>query len=219
MQETAVTEKTDQKYFASILATVGNTPLVSLGRLSKQWGISVYGKMEGFNPGGSIKDRTALNMLSKALESGRIKPGDTIIESSSGNMALGLAQACKFHNLNLIVVTDPKLNALAETILLVYGVKLAKVTHMKPQGGYLASRIQKVQELLTQHPNSHCLNQYENPANPETHFQTMHEIAWALDQEVDYIFISTSTCGTLMGCAQYIYMKIAYQPRSLPSMQ
>ncbi len=205
LKPTAVPETGLPKYRSNILSTIGKTPLVKLSRLSKHWGFSVFGKMESFNPGGSIKDRTALNMLSQALENGRVNPGDTIIESSSGNMALGLAQACKFYSLKLIVVTDPKLNAHTEKILQAYGAELVKVTHPKRQGGYLESRIQKVDELLAQNPNSHCLNQYENAANPETHFQTMSEIARELEKEVDYIFISTSTCGTLMGCAQYVY--------------
>ena len=205
MQTTAVHKKTGlPKYRPNILSTIGNTPLVNLSRLSEQWGFSVFGKMESFNPGGSIKDRTAINMLSEALESGQIKPGDTIIESSSGNMALGLAQACKFYNIKLIIVIDPKVNAHTKKILQAYGVKLVRVTHPELKGGYLESRIQKVEELLSQNLNRHCLNQYENPANPETHFQTMSEISRALNQKVDYIFISTSTGGTLMGCARYI---------------
>ena len=122
-------------------------------------------------------------------------------------MALGLAQACKFYNIKLIIVVDPKVNAHTKRILQTFGAKLVRVTHPQTQGGYLESRIQKVQELLAQNPNSHCLNQYENAANPETHLQTMSEIVRDLDQKVDYIFISTSTCGTLMGCARYVHEK------------
>lgn len=204
MLTTAVPKTRLIKYRPNILSTIGKTPLVKLSRLEKKWGFSVFGKMESFNPGGSIKDRTALNMLTQALESGQVKSGDTIIESSSGNMALGLAQACKLFNVKLIIVVDPKVNAHTEKILQAYGVKMERVTKPKPHGGFLESRIQKVQELLHQNPNSHCLNQYENEANPETHYQTMKEIAHQLNQKVDYIFISTSTCGTLMGCAQYV---------------
>ncbi|MBZ9650917.1 2,3-diaminopropionate biosynthesis protein SbnA [Psychroflexus montanilacus] len=193
------------KYRSNILSSIGHTPLIRLARFSSQMECHVYGKMESFNPGGSIKDRTALNMLSKAMESGEVEPGDTIIESSSGNMALGLAQACKFYNINLIIVHDPKLNNHSKKILLTYGVKLVKVDQPKTKGGYLESRIQKVNELLDKFPHSYCLNQYQNAANPQTHLQTMKEITEALNQHVDYIFISTSTCGTLMGCALYIY--------------
>ncbi len=205
MQSLAIPQKKGTlKYRPNILSTIGKTPLVKLSRLSKQWGFSVFGKMESFNPGGSIKDRTALNMLSLALESGQVKSGDTIIESSSGNMALGLAQACKFYHMKLVVVIDPNINAHTEKLLQTYGAKMVKVTHPKPQGGFLESRIQKVQELLAKNNGYRYLNQYENEANPETHFLTMREIARALDQKVDYMFISTSTCGTLMGCARYI---------------
>lgn len=205
MQTTADIELKTSKYRSNILSSIGHTPLISLARFSKQMEFNVFGKMENFNPGGSIKDRTALNMLSQAMLNGHVKPGDTLIESSSGNMALGLAQACKFYDINLIIVYDPKLNAHAKKILLAYGVKLVKVDKPQTKGGYLESRIQKVNKLLDKYPDSHCLNQYKNTANPETHLQTMKEIAEALDQNVDYIFISTSTCGTLMGCAHYIH--------------
>ncbi|GGD93662.1 2,3-diaminopropionate biosynthesis protein SbnA [Planktosalinus lacus] len=199
------TQSVTQTYSPNIMATIGKTPLVHLSRLGKEWDFTVYGKMEGFNPGGSIKDRTAINMLLEAMEKGEVHHGDTIIESSSGNMALGLAQVCKFYKLQLIVVIDPKVNLHTEKILEVYGVKLVKVTHPQPEGGYLESRILKVKELLKQYPNSHSLNQYENAANPQTHYETMSEIAHALNKKIDYVFISTSTCGTLMGCAKYIY--------------
>ncbi len=193
------------KYHSDILSSIGNTPLIKLSRLTINVEFSLFGKMEFMNPGGSIKDRTALNMLSEALNSGKINAGDTIIESSSGNMALGLAQACKFHGIKLIIVVDPKANAHSLKILKAYGAKVVKVTEAKVEGGFLESRIQKVNELLAEHPNSYCLNQYENNVNPDTHYQTMGEIARQLDKKVDYIFVSTSTCGTLMGCAQYIY--------------
>lgn len=204
MEASTYIESKTQKYRSNILSTIGNTPMIRLSRISKQMGFSVFGKMESFNPGGSIKDRTALNMLSKAIENGKVKRGDIIIESSSGNMALGLAQACKFFNLKLIIVYDPKLNAHTEKILRAYGVELVGVTSPKSKGGFLESRVQKVEELIRNYPGSHCLNQYENIANPQTHLQTMREIVHALDHKVDYIFISTSTCGTLMGCARYI---------------
>ncbi|MEX2350042.1 MAG: 2,3-diaminopropionate biosynthesis protein SbnA [Flavobacteriaceae bacterium] len=207
MQTIIDTKTVAQKYSTDILATIGKTPLVQLTRLAKEWDFPVFGKMESFNPGGSIKDRTAISMLSQALKKDTIKPGDTIIESSSGNMALGLAQACKFYNLQLIVVIDPKVNPHTEKLLMAYGALLVKVTQPQEEGGYLESRIQKVKELLKQYPNSHWLNQYENAANPQTHYETMDEITQALDKKVDYVFISTSTCGTLMGCAQYVYEK------------
>lgn len=207
MLSTSNLEIPDIKYNSSILSTIGNTPMIRLSRISNKHRFSIFGKMESFNPGGSIKDRTAQNMLSEAIESGEVKPGDTVIESSSGNMAIGLAQACKFYGLKLIVVSDPKLNSHSERILLAYGARVEKIYNPKSKGGFLESRLQKVEELLKTYPDSHCLNQYENLANPQTHLQTMKEISEALEHNVDFIFISTSTCGTLMGCAQYILEK------------
>lgn len=205
MQTLTATKTVTRKYSTDILATIGKTPLVQLSRLAKEWDFPVFGKMESFNPGGSIKDRTAISMLSQALEKGTIKPGDTIIESSSGNMATGLAQACKFYKLQLIVVIDPKVTPHTEKLLQAYDAILVKVTQPQQEGGYLQSRIQKVQELLKQHPNSHWLNPNEHTANPKAHYETMDEIDHALSQKVDYVFISTTTRDTLMGCAQYVY--------------
>lgn len=188
-----------------ILATVGNTPLVRLKKLFPGSGIKLYGKSEYLNPGGSIKDRTALNMLTTALAQGRIKRGDTVIESSSGNMAIGLAQACLYYGLQLIVVVDPKLNKQTENILRTYGARIEYVKKPDKVGGYLSARLNRVRELVDATPGSFWTNQYANPENPRTHQQTMAEIVDELDGKVDYIFVATSTCGTLMGCADYIH--------------
>lgn len=187
-----------------VLATVGNTPLVKLKKLYAHKNINLYGKSEYLNPGGSIKDRTALNILLNELQAGRIRRGDTIIESSSGNMAIGLAQTCLYYGLKLIVVVDPKLNKQTEQILKTYGAKISRVYQPHPKEGFLGARLQRVQELLKKIPRSFWTNQYGNPNNPKTHKQTIAEIAEEIEGQLDYIFIATSTCGTLMGCAEYI---------------
>jgi cysteine synthase A len=187
-----------------VLATVGNTPLVHLKQLYPNTGINFYGKSEYLNPGGSIKDRTALNILLKALREGKIRRGDTIIESSSGNMAIGLAQTCLYYKLKLIVVVDPKLNEQTANILRTYGVTINRVHQPHPTEGYLGARLARVQELLKTVPRSFWTNQYGNPNNPKTHEHTLREITEQLDRPLDYLFVATSTCGTLMGCAKYI---------------
>ncbi len=101
----------------NIVSTIGDTPLVRLDNLFETSSINLFGKLEAANPSGSLKDRTAIHIIKQALESGNIRKGDTIIESSSGNMALGLAQACVFYGLQLIVVVDPKLNSHTEKLL------------------------------------------------------------------------------------------------------
>ncbi|WP_282180304.1 2,3-diaminopropionate biosynthesis protein SbnA [Maribacter stanieri] len=188
----------------SIISTVGNTPLVRLDRILADNYFNLYGKLEAANPAGSIKDRTSLFILQEALASGRIKKGDTVIESSSGNMALGLAQTCLYYGLKLIVVVDPKLNSHTEKILKTYGVQIEHVTEPKKEGGYLAARLERVQYLLDTIPNSFWSNQYGNPDNPKTHHKTMTEIMDSLQGKLDYLFVATSTCGTLMGCADFI---------------
>ncbi len=190
--------------FNNVLETVGNTPLIKLNRLYSELNLNIYGKMEGHNPGGSIKDRTALNILNQAIKQGKIKKGDTVIESSSGNMAIGLAQTCLYYGFNLIVVVDPKLNQQTEKILNAYGAKISKVTKPDETGGFLGARLKRVKKLLKEIPRSFWTNQYGNSENPRTHWQTMNEIQNALNYQVDYVFIATSTCGTLMGCADYI---------------
>ena len=193
----------DHKIYPNTLAAIGNTPLIQLMNICPEYPINIYGKMESFNPGGSIKDRTANNILLDAINQGKITRETTVIESSSGNMAIGLAQACLVYGLKLIVVVDPLVNKHTLKILKAYGATIDQVAEEK-NGSYLNARLHRVQHLLQSTPKSFWPNQYANQANPAAHFNTMNEIATALNSEVDYLFAATSTCGTLMGCANYI---------------
>lgn len=187
-----------------VIECVGNTPLVRLGRMFTESTVQLYGKLEMFNPGGSIKDRTALNIMKRALEEGLIDSETTIVESSSGNMGIGLARTCHYLGLKLILVTDPHINPLAEKILKTFGAKVIKVTQDDGNGGYLNTRLTTVNTLLQQIPNSFWPDQYHNMDNPLAHEQTFLEVMDALKRPVDYFFISTSTCGTLRGFADAI---------------
>src|SRR5436305_541671 len=106
---------------SGILSLVGNTPIVELSHFSKNLHFHLFAKLEAFNPGGSIKDRPALNIIKAALASGDIRAGSTIIESSSGNMGIGLAQACRYYGMRLICVVDAKTTAQNVAILKAYG--------------------------------------------------------------------------------------------------
>ena len=187
----------------SILKTVGKTPLIYLKRLSAISGIDVYGKLEMANPAGSIKDRTSLSIIEEGIKNHTITSKTTLIESSSGNMAIGLAQVCGYYNIPLIIVVDPKANNHTLKILKAYGVRVDVVEKPSEDGGYLGSRLKRVEELLKEIPNSVWTNQYGNNANPMAHHITMSEIVEKLP-DVNYVFSATSTCGTLMGCASYI---------------
>ncbi|RXG30592.1 2,3-diaminopropionate biosynthesis protein SbnA [Leeuwenhoekiella palythoae] len=188
---------------SSVLDTIGNTPLIHLKRLSSITGREVYAKMEMANPGGSIKDRTSLAIVEEGIRKGHFTKDTTLIESSSGNMAVGLAQVCCYYNIPLIIVVDPKANPHTLKILNAYGAKINNVQKPIANGGYLGARLARIQELLLEIPNSVWTNQYQNESNPKAHHRTMREIYQELP-EVDYVFAATSTCGTLMGCANYI---------------
>jgi N-(2-amino-2-carboxyethyl)-L-glutamate synthase len=190
---------------AGILTIVGNTPLIKLDRVFKNADFNLFAKLEMFNPGGSVKDRPALNMLKNAFKNGDIKPGYTIVESSSGNLGIGLAQACAVLDLHLICVVDPKTTSQNMKILQAYGATVDVVTEPDPAtGDFLPARIARVKYLLDSIPQSFWCQQYANMNNVRAHHQTMHEIATALDGKLDYLFLSTGTCGTLRGCYEYI---------------
>ena len=190
----------------SILSTIGHTPLVRLTRVLPDIPFSLFAKLEGFNPGGSAKDRPALHILQEAMRTGAIKPSTVVIESSSGNLGIGLAQACRYLGLRFICVVDPKTTAQNIRILRAYGAQIDLVSKPDPvTGEFLHARINRVQTLLQAIEDCVWTNQYANLANAQAHYRTtMDEIATELDGRIDYLFVATGTCGTLRGCAEYI---------------
>src|SRR3569833_1338468 len=183
------------------LAAVGDTPLVRLERLLPDAGFEVWAKLEALNPGGSIKDRTALSMRRGALERGDLRAGSTGVESSSGNLAIGLAQACRYFGLRLICVVDANITAANLAILRAFGAEAEMVEHPDPATGqYLPARLRRVRELLASHEDAFWPDQYANLDNTSAHHETMREIVTALDWHVDYLLCATGTCGTLRGC-------------------
>jgi N-(2-amino-2-carboxyethyl)-L-glutamate synthase len=188
-----------------ILSAVGGTPLIELGRIAGA-DFRVHAKLEGLNPGGSIKDRTALSMLCDRISSGELAAGrSTVVESSSGNLAIGLAQVCAYYGLKFVCVVDAKTTGHNLAILRAFGVSVELVTTPDPATGeYLPARLRRVRELLASIPDSYWPNQYANPRNPAAHEDTMREILDALDGRVDYLFCATSSYGTLRGCAEHL---------------
>jgi N-(2-amino-2-carboxyethyl)-L-glutamate synthase len=194
------------RLFKGILATIGNTPLVELECLFPGFRSRVFAKIERFNPGGSIKDRPAAAMLLQQIHSGELEPGrSVVIESSSGNMAIGLAQICRYFGLRFICVVDAKTTDQNIAILEAYQAEVQVVRDPDPDTGeYLPSRLRRVRELVASTPNAFWPNQYANAANPMSHLETMREVVEALNGRVDYLFCATSTTGTLCGCARYV---------------
>jgi cysteine synthase A len=191
--------------YNNILAAIGNTPLVQLQQLFPDANFRIFAKLEGTNPGGSIKDRPAAKIIQNAFEAGVIDSASTVIESSSGNMGIGLAQICAYYKLRFICVVDPKITSQNMAILNALGAEVDLVSKPDPNTGeFLQARINRVKELLQQISHSFWPDQYSNLGNPEAHYGTMREIVTALDGDVDHLFCATSTCGTMRGCATYI---------------
>jgi N-(2-amino-2-carboxyethyl)-L-glutamate synthase len=190
---------------AGILSAIGNTPLVELKKIYSFSHFRLFAKMEGLNPGGSAKDRPAISILEHGLETGAVQPGGVVIESSSGNMGIGLAQACAYYGLHLICVVDSKTTSGNLQLLRAYGAEVEIVTKADPDTGeFLQARLARVQELLVAIKGSFWPNQYANEYNPIAHRQTVREIVTALDGRLDFLFVAVSTCGTIRGCSDYI---------------
>lgn len=189
-----------------ILGCIGDTPLVELNGLLRDIPARVFAKLELANPGGSIKDRTALTMLHHKILSGELVPHKSVVvESSSGNLAIGIAQVCRYYGLRFICVVDAKTTGTNLAILRAFQVEIEVITDRDPETGeYLPMRLRRVKQLLAEIPNAYWPNQYANPRNPQAHHQTMREIVAALPGQLDYIFCATSTCGTLTGVAGYV---------------
>lgn len=188
-----------------ILSLVGATPLIELTRINLPF--RVFAKLEGMNPGGSIKDRPALKMIQQALAEGRIGPGSVVIESTSGNLGIGLAQVCCYFGLRFICVVDPKTTPQHISIIKAYGGEIEMVDERdSATGEYLPNRLKRVQALQEKFSGSFWPNQYQNPHNPDAHYDTtISEIIEELGEAPDYLLAGVSTCGTIMGCARYIH--------------
>ncbi|HKH43777.1 MAG TPA: 2,3-diaminopropionate biosynthesis protein SbnA [Thermoanaerobaculia bacterium] len=189
-----------------ILSAVGRTPLVALRQIYPEISFQLYAKLEALNPGGSIKDRPAREILQEALRRGEVHRGTVVIESSSGNMGIGLAQACAYYGLRFICVVDVKTSRQNREILEIYGAEIDCVEEPDPETGeLLPARLRRVRELMAAHGDAFWPNQYANEQNAGAHFRTtMQEVATALDHKLDFLLCAASTCGTVRGCGEYV---------------
>lgn len=192
----------------TLISAIGRTPLAELKRLfANDRGIRVFAKLELLNPGGSAKDRPALRMLQEAYQAGRIGPGSTIVESSSGNTAISLAMICAQWNMRLICVVDPRTASTNTAMLKALGAQIDLVTEPdSATGEFLPARIRRVRELLDAIPGAFWPNQYGNDCNWQAQMETMREIHEQTGG-ADYVFGAVSTCGTMLGCYRYVREK------------
>jgi cysteine synthase A len=189
-----------------VLSAVGSTPLVQLSRLFADSDATFYAKLEAANPAGSVKDRAALSMVTGAIRSRALIPGrSVVVESSSGNLGIGLAQVCRWFGIRFVCVVDPKATAQNIAILKAYGAEVEVVAIPdNAMDDYLSARIRRVQELVQEIPDAFWPNQYANPLNAAGQEMVMREIVADLNGKVDYVFIATGSCGTAHGCARFI---------------
>lgn len=184
---------------------VGQTPLCRIGEPFAPPGRGFWAKLEGANPGG-LKDRAALHIVERARARGDLLPGATIVESTSGTFGLGLALAGIAYGHPVTVVTDPGMEAIIETLLVSYGVRVETVTQAHPRGGWQQARLDRVAQLLAGNPGSYCPHQYDNPDNVEAYTSLADELIAQLDR-VDVLVCSVGTGGHSAGVARRLRLR------------
>lgn len=186
----------------NILSSVGNTPLVRLNRLGAEFGCELLAKCEFLNPGGSVKDRIGVRMVEEAEREGRIKPGDTLVEPTSGNTGIGIALAAAVKGYQLIVTMPEKMSMEKEVVLKALGARIVR-TKTELASDHPESLFGVAKRLQSEIPNAHILDQYNNPNNVLAHYHgTGREIVEQCGGRLDALVVGVGTGGTITGCAQ-----------------
>jgi len=186
----------------NILAAIGNTPLVKINRLFKREGVEVYAKCEFMNPGGSVKDRIGYKMVLDAQKAGRIRPGDILIEPTSGNTGIGIALAGAVLGYKVIITMPEKMSKEKQVVLEALGAEIIR-TPTEAASHAPESHISIANELAKKLPNAHVLDQYANPSNWQAHYEgTAAEIIEDLGGVPDYLVASAGTGGSISGIAK-----------------
>jgi len=191
----------------NILGAIGNTPIVKLNSVGIELDCNLFAKCEFLNAGGSVKDRIGLRMIENAEKSGRIKPGDTLIEPTSGNTGIGLALTAAVKGYKMIIVMPEKMSMEKEVTLRALGAEIIRTPteagHDDPEGLFhVANRLQK------DTPNSHILDQYTNLDNPNAHYEGTAEEIWSdFGKDLDMVVVGVGTGGTITGIAKNLKEK------------
>lgn len=190
----------------NILELIGDTPLVKLNRLVGPEDASVYVKLEWFNPGGSVKDRIAWSMIEEAEKAGRLKPGDVIVEPTSGNTGIGLAMVAAAKGYKAILVMPDTMSLERRKLLRAYGAELV----LTPGAEGMRGAVRKAEELVAENPNYFMPQQFKNPANPKVHRETTgRELLEQAEQigGIDALVVGVGTGGTLTGAGEVLKEK------------
>ncbi|MCH8039296.1 MAG: cysteine synthase A [Nitrospinae bacterium] len=186
-------------FLPQITEGIGKTPLVRLNRLSPEGGASIFGKVEFFNPGGSVKDRICLNMIDEAERQGHLKPGGTLVEATSGNTGIGLALVSAVRGYKLILVMPESMSMERASLLSSYGAQLI----LTPAWEGMKGSIKEAESIVAQNSDYYMPNQFSNPANPAIHRKTTAPEIWeALEGKIDAFVAAVGTGGTITGCGE-----------------
>ncbi|MCR4762843.1 MAG: cysteine synthase A [Lachnospiraceae bacterium] len=205
-------------YYKNVLDLIGNTPLISLEQTT---GLHIYAKAEFLNPGGSIKDRIALNMIEEAEKDGRLKPGMTIIEPTSGNTGIGLALCGVRKGYRVIIVMPENMSEERKKIIRALGAELVLTDPKLSIGG----AVDKAMELARSSDEYFVPQQFQNPANPQMHYRTTAvELVEQLGERIDVYVSGIGSGGTLQGVAQYLLEQnpdckiVAVEPKNVSAL-
>jgi cysteine synthase A len=203
----------------SPLDLIGHTPVVRLNRIAGKDDAEIWAKLENFNPGGSVKDRICLAMVEAAEKSGRIKPGDTLVEPTSGNTGIGLALVAAVKGYNLILTMPDTMSEERRSLLVAYGAKLVLTPDTRGMHGAIA----KAEELVRENPGYFMPQQFSNPANPEMHYRTTGPELVEQLERIDAFVAGVGTGGTISGAGRYLHEHcknkvhvVAVEPKNSP---
>ena len=208
-----------KEIFNNVLETIGKTPLIRLSKLTAGLKCTVVAKTESRNPGGSVKDRICISMITEAEKRGLVNPSTVIIEPTSGNTGIGLAMVCAVRGYRLILAMPETMSIERRNLLRAYGAELVLTSGAEGMEG----AIRKAKELAIKTPESFVPQQFKNLANPKSHRETTGPEIWnATGGEVDMVIAGVGTGGTITGVAQYIkplkpqFKAIAVEPAKSP---
>lgn len=182
---------------AGIIDLIGNTPMVALSKLSPNPKVKIYAKLEGNNPGGSVKDRASLNMIRSAIERGEIKPGTKLVEATSGNTGIALAMIAKLYNLDIELVMPENSTRERKVTMEAFGARVTLLESIEACRDYAEEKGVSEGYFL--------LNQFANPDNYLAHYKTTAPEMWRdTEGEITHFISSMGTTGTIMGCSRYL---------------